>query len=421
MGEIVNGDGGAASLGPPPGFGPAATPLESFAVGNNGRWVDALPETVRRSAKTLFQRALLPSALGVLDCPSFLVSSGGGGIPILYLLPPDNPVSPCYESPVMMDSPPLSDLEIAVKTAKITFVLFLVGAGMIALLRRVKKRSRSSAGDGSPTTKATKVPLWLRMATLFVLTLLVLVSAWWSATAYSLVVALILILGLEEFHRMADALGSPPFPLHGRLGVVLIITGTIVAGPVGMLAGLAVAVAVFFSLLLAGPQNLRLVQRMAVNLTGVLHVGMLGSFLILIRHLPQGFGWTLFLLFVVQLADTFALLGGLAWGRRKLAPVLSPGKTWEGAVSGVFGAALGGVLFSFAVAGLHDGWMVFMAALLALAALGGDLATSALKRAAGIKDFGGILPGHGGILDRFDSYLIAAPAAWLMILIFLDY
>ena len=119
----------------------------------------------------------------------------------------------------------------------------------------------------------------------------------------------------------------------------------------------------------------------------------------------------LFTLVVVWVGDTAAYLVGRGFGRLKMSPQLSPQKTWEGAAANLLGALL--------VGGLFDYWLnISLTHLLAMAAIGsiagqvGDLLESAYKRSAGVKDSGTILPGHGGMLDRIDALLLAAPAVW---------
>jgi phosphatidate cytidylyltransferase len=131
-----------------------------------------------------------------------------------------------------------------------------------------------------------------------------------------------------------------------------------------------------------------------------------------------------FLLCVVWAGDTAALYVGHAWGRRKLAPTLSPNKTWEGALGSVAGSLLvTGALLGLAALlqmwgsaklyypGDLSYWLV-LAVVVNVAAQVGDLAESALKRSAGVKDSGSLLPGHGGVLDRIDALLLAAPVLW---------
>ena len=131
-----------------------------------------------------------------------------------------------------------------------------------------------------------------------------------------------------------------------------------------------------------------------------------------------------FLFLTVWAGDTAAMYVGRALGRHKMSPTLSPNKTWEGSIGSVLGSlAVAGILLGLAnffsqwgsVLSYSDGawwyWLI-LAAVVDIAAQVGDLAESALKRSAGVKDSGKILPGHGGILDRIDALLLAAPVLW---------
>ena len=120
----------------------------------------------------------------------------------------------------------------------------------------------------------------------------------------------------------------------------------------------------------------------------------------------------LLVLVLVWIADSAAYFVGRAWGRRKLAPSISPGKSWEGAVGGVVGAAAYAIICGYWM----NQAMSFLAAavLLAIVSIVGDLFESAAKRQAGVKDSGTLLPGHGGILDRIDSATAVLPLAALL-------
>jgi phosphatidate cytidylyltransferase len=120
---------------------------------------------------------------------------------------------------------------------------------------------------------------------------------------------------------------------------------------------------------------------------------------------------------VAWIADTAAYFAGRRWGRRKLAPSISPGKTWEGAAGGLIGAAAYAMILSILFAGMQGTRMAAFlgaAALLVAVSIVGDLFESAVKRQAGVKDSGSILPGHGGMLDRIDSATAVLPVAALL-------
>jgi phosphatidate cytidylyltransferase len=120
---------------------------------------------------------------------------------------------------------------------------------------------------------------------------------------------------------------------------------------------------------------------------------------------------------VAWIADTGAYFAGKRWGRHKLAPAISPGKTWEGAAGGLFAAAAYAIILSISASGGMTGMGLFVGVTLVLAILSivGDLFESAAKRQAGLKDSGTLLPGHGGILDRIDSATAILPVAGAMI------
>lgn len=157
----------------------------------------------------------------------------------------------------------------------------------------------------------------------------------------------------------------------------------------------------------------------------LIYTGLTLITVIAIHEQANGPSLVIFLFFVVWAGDIVALLIGRAIGRHKLAPRLSPGKTWEGAVGSMVGslAVAGGLLaLSHQLSSLNsvvlsysdETWWYWLgvAALVNVAAQVGDLAESALKRSAGVKDSGNLLPGHGGMLDRIDALLLAAPALW---------
>lgn len=147
---------------------------------------------------------------------------------------------------------------------------------------------------------------------------------------------------------------------------------------------------------------------------GVGLILLLGTWLALTKlHVEQGVAFVVWLILATTLADTGAYFAGRCFGRRKLAPAISPGKTLEGAAGGLLATLLWGACGGWFFNGGASLWLAVGAAVF-LAALAGDLFESALKRAHDAKDSGTTLPGHGGILDRIDSLTAAAPVfAWL--------
>ncbi len=148
----------------------------------------------------------------------------------------------------------------------------------------------------------------------------------------------------------------------------------------------------------------------AWTIAGILYIGWLLSHMVALRGLEDGRNWVFFVLFVTWLSDTTAFFAGRRLGRHKLAPNISPGKTWEGAIGGIGGAIAMSVLFftptPFQLPLAY--WQV-MPLSIGVSVLGqaGDVVESLLKRNMGAKDSGTLMPGHGGILDRMDSMIFA--------------
>jgi phosphatidate cytidylyltransferase len=137
----------------------------------------------------------------------------------------------------------------------------------------------------------------------------------------------------------------------------------------------------------------------------------------MIREMPYGDYWLLWMLLLTTATDVGGFFSGRALGRRKLAPSLSPGKTWEGAAGGMLLA----LVICLTALLMLSNWSVGVAVLLTMGlvvvAIFGDLFESLLKRSTGLKDSGGLLPGHGGVLDRIDSIIAVAPIlAWTLTL-----
>lgn len=151
----------------------------------------------------------------------------------------------------------------------------------------------------------------------------------------------------------------------------------------------------------------------AFNILGVLYVAVPFSFLVIVRE-QYGLLWTVFGMVVTWLTDTGAYFGGLRYGKRKLAVKISPKKTIEGSISGLVVSLVGSIIFAL-IFGQSVFKLALMALVLSLSAQLGDLVESALKRERAVKDSGSILPGHGGILDRFDSLAFVFPMLFTLL------
>jgi len=165
-------------------------------------------------------------------------------------------------------------------------------------------------------------------------------------------------------------------------------------------------------------------EDVALSLFGILYIGTLFSSLILLRQSEYGLLMTFYLLILSWGTDTFAFLIGRFFGKHKLVPKISPNKTVEGAIGGLICSSLLSLLYVIYAINYINIPMPNMPVVFAISCFGslfsqlGDLSASLIKRKCGIKDFGNIIPGHGGILDRFDSLIFAS--AYLYLLLFLN-
>jgi len=165
-----------------------------------------------------------------------------------------------------------------------------------------------------------------------------------------------------------------------------------------------------------------------VTVTGIVYLGWVGSYLLDIRNLPQGVWWLMMVLPLVWAADTGGYSIGSAYGRHKMAPRLSPKKSWEGYFAGIFTAVLVGTFFAYAFSSMGPQPLAGLISPLQGALLGlvvsalaplGDFGESMLKRQSGLKDSSNIFPGHGGVLDRIDSWVWGASIGYFLIIYFI--
>jgi phosphatidate cytidylyltransferase len=249
----------------------------------------------------------------------------------------------------------------------------------------------------------------------FLIVSILFASFWW---VFVLLAAAAMVLGLWEFYLLAKKLQLKPDPGAGFLAGATIITISLQNDPaVTLLLVQFVIIVLTAGTLIAatvrGAPFDKMIASAGATILGVLYIPLLGSHLVSLR---TGFNQLLsahllsFFFLVLMGGDTGAYYVGRALGKHKLAPSISPGKTWEGAV--------GGLVAALAMATLAHFWFfrelplkytLPLAALMTVVGIFGDLAESALKRGAGAKDAANILPGHGGILDRLDSLLFNAP------------
>ena len=261
---------------------------------------------------------------------------------------------------------------------------------------------------------------------LWVIPLITAVS-WFGEPWFTILIAIWGVLAAFEFYRLVAASKVPPLTYFGLIWILLFILSRnssllSIIEPhfdLDLLMPLLLTSAVLLSLIwfLLRLQKENAFASWAWTIAGILYVGWLLSYLVALRGEEAGRNWVFFALFATFASDSAAFFAGRALGRHKLAPHISPSKTWEGTIAGVFGAIIVSLFFTlpklFTIPNplyLQDFsyWQAILLGLL-VSIFGqlGDLVESLFKRNMGVKDSSQLIPGHGGFLDRVDSVVFA--------------
>ena len=250
--------------------------------------------------------------------------------------------------------------------------------------------------------------------------LLVFLAPDWLVT---LAVAGVALLAAWEYLGIAQAAGSKPARIPVLIAIALLFAISFFY-PDRLAAGVGALALALFVYCAFSSEVERILVDSASAVFCLIYTGLTLISVPLLRSSEDGKWQVTFLLCSVWAGDIVALYVGRALGRRKLAPRLSPGKTWAGAVGSLLGSLLVTIgllalalqlvkrdMMALAFPGPVWRWLI-LAVIVNIAAQAGDLAESGLKRSAGVKDSGTLLPGHGGVLDRIDALLLAAPVLW---------
>jgi phosphatidate cytidylyltransferase len=265
----------------------------------------------------------------------------------------------------------------------------------------------------------------IRTASALVFAVLLIGSVYWSYSSFSIFFFLVAMLGLNEFYKITKKLDARPYAIPGMLFGVLTYLRFVNFSDVDPIYFLILQ-KILNSLLIIMPFAILAVALFSkregsiknafYTIGGVLYVVLPFGLLNQTAFLNTGFYDTshyepqlvLGIIFLIWSNDTFAYIGGSLFGKNKMIERVSPGKTWEGTITGVILTLALSFIFEYIYILDDLPWSVLGISIPVVAAIG-DLVESKLKREAGIKDSGNILPGHGGILDRFDSLIFVSP------------
>jgi phosphatidate cytidylyltransferase len=245
---------------------------------------------------------------------------------------------------------------------------------------------------------------------------------------FGIAMSCVAMIGLYEFYKAVHFAGFRPVRIVGyifclplflisfRVGYSWLRNLNTFPGLIEFLAfGLFIVLVLLFSMIVFLHKRYN-ISDIALTLFGPVYVAFLFSFLILTRNFENGMLFVILIFIGAWGTDTFAYFTGMFAGKRKVLPAISPKKTVEGTIGGVIGTALSTVVYGiFAINKVYNiplYHFVLIGALNGVVSQIGDWGASAIKRYAKIKDYGGIMPGHGGVLDRFDSILFTAPIVY---------
>ena len=231
---------------------------------------------------------------------------------------------------------------------------------------------------------------------------------------FGVIVVLAAAIGQWEFTGMFERAGLRTYRWLGLAGGILVTAGFALPGPEHVVLTVVV-LGVLAAGLWASDVGRVSWQPTAVTILGICYVNWLLGHAFWLRDQRDGSAWVLMLVWVTWMGETAAYLVGSAVGRHKLAPLVSPGKTVEGAVAQLVVSVLAAVVGQGFFSALSIGEAVMVGIVLGLVGQIGDLAESALKRSLGTKDTGRLIPGHGGMLDRVDSLLFNTPILYLYV------
>ena len=239
---------------------------------------------------------------------------------------------------------------------------------------------------------------------------------WFGEPWFTIFMTIMAVIGIGEFYRLADGLEIRPLTYLGVVSVALIMVSPHIpyASTLRVLISAAIIISLIW-LLFLHPRD-HAFTNWAWTIAGILYIGWMLSYWIELRGLDNGRGLVFLAMFTTFASDTGSFFIGRAWGKHSLAPSISAGKTKEGALGGLVSAVIASIIIAAIFRLPFAYWqIVIIGIIISLFAQFGDLVESLLKRNAGVKDAGKLVPGHGGVLDRMDSLIFTGVIVYYLV------
>jgi phosphatidate cytidylyltransferase len=254
----------------------------------------------------------------------------------------------------------------------------------------------------------------------------IILAIWFGDPWFSLFIAAAALAATYEFYRMAGFDRREPWVYLGLLWSLALVLSPHYKNPDSLPMVITLVLLISLIYLLVRPSKEKAFRDWAWTIVGALYIGWLLSYWLNLRGLEDGRNWVYLAMLTTFANDTGAYFVGRAKGKRKLVPMISPAKTWEGAVGGLVSALLASVVIAtilklispmLGVPFTFEYWQIILLGfLISLFAQLGDLIESLLKRNMGVKESGDLLPGHGGILDRADSLIFVGAVVYYYVI-----
>ena len=255
---------------------------------------------------------------------------------------------------------------------------------------------------------------------------LIILAIWFGDPWITIFIAAAALAGTYEFYHMASFDSREPLLYLGLLWALALVLSPHYRNSDLLPIVVTAAILVSLGCLLVRPSREKAFHQWAWTIVGALYVGWMLSYWLSLRGLEDGRNWVYLAMLTTFANDTTAYFIGRARGKHKLAPAISPAKTWEGAIGGLVGAVIGAAVIAMVlrIISVELGapfafryWQIIVLGfLVGLFAQLGDLVESLLKRQMGVKESGNLLPGHGGVLDRFDSLIFVGAVVYYYVI-----